>query len=206
MQARAPRTCADVSSPDEQQAWASALAGDGVAFGQIFDLHHQRVYRHALRLTVDFHDSEDIVAAAFLELWRRRQEVRVVDGSVLPWLLVVANNLCLNRGRAMRRHRAFIARLPRREEMSAAAETVALSRADLDVDPDLMSAIRRLSPSDQQLVGLIALEDFPISAAAQALGLTDAAARSKWQRVRQRLASSRDTTSPSATRPLRSAR
>ena len=103
MQVPAPRTCTSVDTIDEQQAWASSLAGDGVAFGLIFDLHHQRVFRHVLRLTCDVHDSEDVVAAAFLELWRRRKDVPVVDGSVLPWLLVVANNLCLNRGRAMRR-------------------------------------------------------------------------------------------------------
>ncbi len=206
MQDWVPRTCTDVNSPTEEQAWTATLAGDGDAFGRLFDLHHQRVFRHVLRLTADVHDSEDVVAAAFLELWRRRREVRVVDGSVLPWLLVVANNLCLNRGRAMRRHRAFIDGLPRQENHSAAADTVALSRADLDVEPFLLSAIRALPARDQQLLALIALEDFTIGAAAQALGLTEAAARSRWQRVRQRLAQSRDTSSPSASQPIRSAR
>ena len=206
MQVPAPRTCTSVDTIDEQQAWASSLAGDGVAFGLIFDLHHQRVFRHVLRLTCDVHDSEDVVAAAFLELWRRRKDVPVVDGSVLPWLLVVANNLCLNRGRAMRRHRAFISRLPRQEEQSAPADTVALSRADLDLDPALVSAVRRLGPADQQLLALIALEGFPISAAAQTLGLTDAAARSRWQRIRLRLAQTPAATTPSASQPLRSTR
>ena len=77
-----------MNAPDEAVTWRLALAGDGDAFGLIFDAHSGRVYRHARRLTNGVHDAEDVLGAAFLELWRRREDVRVVDGSVLPWLLV----------------------------------------------------------------------------------------------------------------------
>ncbi|WP_396133584.1 RNA polymerase sigma factor [Arthrobacter sp. 1088] len=42
------------------------------------------------------HDAEDATAAAFLELWRRREGVRLVDGSILPWLLVTTTNTARN--------------------------------------------------------------------------------------------------------------
>lgn len=173
---------------DEAAAWHEAKAGDGTAFARLFDLHGNRVYRHALRFTGDVHDAQDVAAAAFLELWRNRTKVRVVDGSVLPWLLVTASNLGLNQGRGLRRYRAFLGRLPRQEQLAASAEVEALQRADWDVSPSLLSGIRGLSPTDQQLLALVGLEDYSLRAAAQALGLTEQAARSRWQRIRRRLA------------------
>jgi RNA polymerase sigma-70 factor (ECF subfamily) len=182
------RTHHYVNRHQEEAAWRQAIAGDGDAFGLLFDAHSDRVHRHALRLTRNVHDAEDVLAAAFLELWRRRHDVRVVDGSVLPWLLVAAGNLALNQGRGLRRHRAFLARLPRQEPLADPAEVQALRRADLDVDPHLLDAINRLSRMDQQLLGLVALENYPLRSAAEVLGLTESAARSRWQRIRCRLA------------------
>ena len=100
--------------------WHAALAGDTDAFVAIFDLHHHRVYRHALRMTANVHDAEDITAAAFLELWRRRKSVRMVDGSVLPWLLVTATNLAWNLARGLRRYRALIGCSASREKPQVA--------------------------------------------------------------------------------------
>ncbi len=185
-----------MNAPDEATSWREAIAGDGDAFGRIFDAHKGRVYRHARRQTGNVHDAEDVLAAAFLELWRRRKDVRLVDGSVLPWLLVTAHNLALNQRRGLRRHRAFLARLPHQVPQVDAAETDALLRADLDVDPGLMVAIRALSGSDQQLLALVALEDYPLGVAAEVLGLTEQAARSRWQRVRRRLAQNHRSDAP----------
>ena len=189
------RTQHDVNREEEEAAWQRATAGDGDAFGLLFDAHSERVHRHALRLTRNAHDAEDVLAAAFLELWRRRSDVRVIDGSVLPWLLVTAGNLALNQGRGLRRHRAFLARLPRQEQQVDPAEVQALRRADLDIDPGLLHAIKKLSKTDQQLLGLVALENYPLRAAAEVLGLTEPAARSRWQRIRRRLAQTQSSDS-----------
>lgn len=72
------------SDGDEAIAWAAVLGNDGDAFVAIFDQHRDRVYRQALRMTANIHDAEDVTVGAFLELWRRRKAVRVIDGSVLP--------------------------------------------------------------------------------------------------------------------------
>lgn len=96
------------SNGDEPAAWAAALGNDSDAFAVIFDLHRDRVYRLSLRMTANVHDAEDVTAAAFLELWRHRRSVRVVEGSVLPWLLVTATNLARNLAHGLRRYRALI--------------------------------------------------------------------------------------------------
>jgi DNA-directed RNA polymerase specialized sigma24 family protein len=51
-----------------------------------------------------------------------------------------------------------------------------------------LDAIKALPSTDQQLLGLVALENYPLRAAAETLGLTEPAARSRWQRIRRKLA------------------
>lgn len=171
---------------DEAAAWRRALAGDGEAFGCLFDAHCARVFRHVRRLTSGVHDAEDVVAAAFLELWRRRRKVRLVNDSVLPWLLVTATNLALNQSRGQRRYRALLDRLPRHGEEGPGP--AAPHAEDLAVDPELLDSIRALRRTDQELLVLVALEGVPLREAAEVLGLSEQAARSRWQRVRGRIA------------------
>ncbi|MCB2174463.1 MAG: sigma-70 family RNA polymerase sigma factor [Actinomycetales bacterium] len=165
--------------------WSRARAGDGEAFGRVFDAHRERVYRHALRLVGTAHEAEDVTAVAFLELWRRRDHVRLVDGSVLPWLLVTAGNVARNQRRATRRYRRFLAALPRPGEAPDAAEP-ALAGA-LGMDPDLREALRTLPAPDLHLLTLVALEDCTIADAAAVLGIGEGAAKTRLHRIRTRL-------------------
>jgi RNA polymerase sigma-70 factor (ECF subfamily) len=176
------------SSEDEPAAWSAALNNDGDAFAAIFDLHRDRVFRHALRMTSNVHDAEDVTAATFLELWRRRSSVRVVDGSVLPWLLVTTTNLARNLARGIRRHRALIAALPR-SEGARSAEDVALEHIEEKrIAARLREALITLSPSDAALITLTMFEHYSPAQAAIALGISDGAARTRLHRARTRMA------------------
>jgi RNA polymerase sigma-70 factor (ECF subfamily) len=117
----------------------------------------------------------------------------VVDGSVRPWLLATTTNVSLNQRRSARRHRAFLSRLPQREDSRPAAEHEALTRADLDIDPELVTLIRSLSRTDQALIALVALEGYPLRDAAHVLEISEPAARSRRQRARRRLGEYRST-------------
>jgi len=59
----------------------------------------------------------------------------------------------------------------------------------LDVDPTLLSEIKAMSEFDQRLLALVAFEGFSLREAADALGTSVDASRSRWQRIRRRLAS-----------------
>jgi RNA polymerase sigma-70 factor (ECF subfamily) len=183
------------STGDEAGDWAAALSNDADAFVAIFDRHHDRVYRHALRLTENRHDAEDITAGAFLELWRRRKSVRVVDGSTLPWLLVTATNLARNLTRGLRRYRTLIATLPR-AEVGRSAEDVAVERMEeTRLASQVRQALATLSPSDAALISLTMLEHYSPAEAALALGISSGAARTRLHRARSRLAGALDVVS-----------
>lgn len=173
--------------PDDGDLWSRSLAGDGDAFGVLFDRYGGRVYRHAYRLTQNKPDAEDTSAAAFLELWRQRSKVTLVQGSVLPWMLVTTTNCALNLRRATRRYDALLKRLPRTPDAEDAAATYLQSNPLDDVDVQLGRALRALKPVDLQLITLVALEGYDAGAAATILHLSPGTARTRLHRARQRL-------------------
>ena len=182
-------------------AWDRARAGDGEAFGEVYDACHRRVYRHALRLLGSPHDAEDALAATFLELWRRRDDVRVVDGSVLPWLLVTATNTARNLARSRRRYRALLARLPAPVHSPDVADHLLDERLD-GTSPGLLAALSTLNATDRGLIALVALEGWPIGEAAVVVGITPGAARTRLGRARARLRAQLPEPTPPVTTTL----
>jgi RNA polymerase sigma factor (sigma-70 family) len=175
-------------SGDERGVWDAALTGEADAFVAIFDNHRNRVYRHALRMTGNVHDAEDVTAAAFLELWRRRRSVRVIDGSVLPWLLVTATNTARNLARGLRRYRALIGTLPHAEASDSVAD-IAVNRIEEErIAEQVREALGALSTADAGLLTLTMFEHYSPSQAAAALGISDGAARTRLHRARIRMA------------------
>jgi RNA polymerase sigma-70 factor (ECF subfamily) len=169
----------------DAELWDSALAGDGQRFGALFDRHRDRVFRHAFWVLGDVHDAEDATAAAFLELWRRRSAVRVVNGSILPWLLVTTTNVCRNLRRAQGRYRTLLSELPRSETVPSAEEAAIDRLAIYDsVSPDLADALRSLSPADASLLVLVAIEGFGLAESATVLGISETAAKTRLHRLR----------------------
>lgn len=178
---------------DESALWARACSGDGEALGAIFDLHQRRVYRHALWVLGNVHDAEDATATTFLELWRKRRDVREVDGTVLPWLLVTTANVCRNARRTQRRYRTLLSALPR-SETAASAEEEAVSRADLfeGIDPALAEQLRGLPRGTLGLFMLTAVEGYSVAEAARAVGVSHGAAKTRLSRARAGLRNARD--------------
>ncbi|WP_223690463.1 RNA polymerase sigma factor [Leifsonia poae] len=166
---------------DEAELWQRARQEDGTAFAALFDRHHARVYRRALALLGDVHDADDTAAAAFFELWRKRRSVPLVSGSVLPWLLVTTVNLSRNTRRSSARYRALLRDLPHPAPVAGPdAELSETSRR-------LAEALLRLAPVDAALIVLTTLEDLPVMAAAESVGLTAPNARVRLHRARARL-------------------
>ncbi|KQP57850.1 RNA polymerase sigma factor [Agreia sp. Leaf283] len=162
-------------------------AGDADAFGLLFDLHHDRVFRHALRLTASVHDAEDITAVVFLESWRRRTSMRVTDGSTIAWLLVTTNYVFRNFARSSRRYRVALEHLPLPEDTPDHAEATD-ERLDLDARRvALREALAQLPRRDQDVLTLCLLEELSTAEAAEALGIAPGTVKSRLSRAKVRL-------------------
>jgi len=180
------RTLCDVE-PDAG-IWERVLSGEGRAFGELWDRHRDRVFRHARRLLEHHADAEDATAMAFLELWRRRHDVRMVDGSMLPWLLVVTTNVVRNASRSRRRYRELLARLPEPERSRDAGELI----ADQAQARARLAGFAKLSAGDQRIVALVAFDNLTLEDAAAALGISYGAAKTRLSRARARMEASHE--------------
>jgi RNA polymerase sigma factor (sigma-70 family) len=181
--------------------WTRALTGDERSFGELFDRHRDRVFRHARRLVDSQHDAEDVTAATFLELWRRRADVRLIEDSVVAWLLVTAGYTALNLRRSTRRHRKLLDRLPR-ETTAADASEQALSAHELGTDGELGRALRKLRRNDLEIITLAVLQDLPLASVAAHLGISTEAAKARLHRARSRLRSQMHDVSPAVPDPV----
>jgi RNA polymerase sigma-70 factor (ECF subfamily) len=177
---------------DDERVWQRIAAGESRAFGEIWDRHHVRVFRHLLASGQHADDAEDLTATVFLELWRRRTRVRFVDGSVLPWLIVTAQNTARNAARARSRYRRFLAALPPPEHHRDHAEDVA--ERDDPRRSRLRSELGRARPDDAHLLALTVLEGFTVREAASVIGVSESAAKMRLSRLRSRLAIAIDPT------------
>ena len=99
---------------------------------------------------------------------------------------MTATNLGRNAARGTRRYRQFLDRLPRPADQPDVAE-VALDTHALGVDARLRAGLRALNKTDAHLFVLVALEGYPVTAAAEQLELSLSAARARLHRVRTRL-------------------
>ncbi|WP_426594073.1 RNA polymerase sigma factor [Cellulomonas sp. McL0617] len=89
-----------VDARTDRDLWLSEDRDDAPAFGTLFDRHHRAVHRYCFRLTGSRVAAEDLLTEAFLQAWRRRDEITPLGDDALPVLLSLAT-ACLPRGRRL---------------------------------------------------------------------------------------------------------
>ncbi len=116
----------------------------------------------------------------FAVAWRRREEISAEHP--LPWLLAIARRTLANERRAARRRLALRERLARER-----AWTEGPSPFDEADPPPVLEAFRRLSPTEQEVLRLVAWEDLRPQEAAHVLGCSPSLFRLRLYRARRRL-------------------
>ena len=140
--------------PGDGELWERAVAGDPASFGVLFERHARGVYNHCFRRTASWADAEELTSAVFVEAWRRRRDVRLVEVTALPWLLGVANNLLRNHRRSQGRRVAAIARLPRPVPEPDPADDVAGRLADEQRMQQVLALVDRLPGREREVLSL----------------------------------------------------
>lgn len=167
--------------------WLEATTGTERSFGVVFDRYRTRVFRKAYAQLKSVHDAEDVVAVVFLEAWRNRAKVRIVDGSVLPWLLSVTSHVLLNHNRSSRRWRRLIAALPEPGEHADHADEV-LDRADHSAKlRAVYEAMTTLSGQERSIIDLCVLEELPVATVSAVLDIPVGTVKSKLHRAREKI-------------------
>jgi RNA polymerase sigma factor (sigma-70 family) len=160
---------------------------DEDGFEAVFDRYAKAVYNHAFRLTGSWSVAEDVTQATFLTAWRRRTEVRLVDGSPLPWLLVTAGHQARTEQRTLTRWRNRLLRAPGDDTVADPADDVAGRLDDERRMRQVLEAVRGLPRAEREAVALCLWSGVPYAEAAVVLGVTESSVRSRVSRARARL-------------------
>lgn len=167
--------------------WLEATTGTERSFAILFDRHRTRVFRKAYAQLKSVHDAEDVVAIVFLEAWRSRAKVRIVDGSILPWLLSVTSYVLLNQTRSSRRWRRLLTALPEPEEHADHADGVLEHVSRSAQLRAIYEAMAILTTQERSIIDLCVIEELPLATVASVLDIPVGTVKSKLHRAREKI-------------------
>jgi len=167
---------------------ARIRAGDRAAFAELYDQYARAVYNHALRLTGNWSQAEEVMSETFLAAWRGRERVEPEGGSLSPWLLGIATHKARNANRSLRRRLAFLARSPQPRPVEDFAEETAGRIDDARRLALVHQALGLLRRQEREVFALCVSAGLDYRQAAQTLGVPVGTVRSRLSRARARLA------------------
>jgi RNA polymerase sigma-70 factor (ECF subfamily) len=150
-----------------------------VRFSDLYRDHARELLGYALRRSADPNDAADAVAETFLIAWRRLGEVPL-DGEARLWLYGTARHVLANQDRGARRRDRLTERL--RDELRRQLPVHQTQEGSA-----FLEALAELGEADRELLTLIGWEELTPTQAAQALGISALAARTRLHRARRRL-------------------
>lgn len=163
-----------------------------------FRAFYADAYADVLRFAqrrVDRSHAEDVVADAFLVVWRRFDEAPTRHDDLRAWVFGIARHCLLNAHRSDGRRDALTVRVA-----DGLTPTALGPESDLVVQRvDLAAAWRRLSATDQEALALTVFEDLTSPQAARVLGITAASYRLRLLRARRALRRLLDAPAPVVT-------
>lgn len=173
------------SSPVSAEAAlvARAQAGDRLAFEELVRLHADRLFAVVLRLVDDRHEAEEATQEAFLRAWRAIGRFNG-DSQFFTWLYRIGANEA-HRLTARRAARVPTASLDEPGNVPVDPRPGPADRLQQrDLRDALEAAIRRLEPDYRAPLILRDIEGLSTAEAAAAMGLGEAAFKSRLHRAR----------------------
>jgi RNA polymerase sigma-70 factor (ECF subfamily) len=163
-----------------------AATGHKSAFERLVERHQAAVYRFSRSLANDAANAEDATQETFLSAWRSASRFRG-EASVRTWLFTIARHAV----ERLLHHRVSEARdLASLEQLARAAGWGTEDDGLIDrlADGNLLErALAHLPPIDHSLLVLRDLEGLGLGEAAEVLGVSETALRTRLHRARLRL-------------------
>lgn len=158
---------------DDTSLVLRAIQRDQEAFGELYDRHIVRVYRHIYYMVGSAPEAEDLAAQTFLRAWEAIDRYQVRGAPFVSWLLRIAHNLGVSHLRARREtsqiHDGIVDDKMRRDPESAYQQTA---------EEELVrEAILRLRDEQRQVIILRFIEDLDYREVAEIIGKSVAAIR-----------------------------
>ncbi len=178
------------SAFDESALVAQARAGDSQAFTELVNHYERKIYRLAKNITQNNEDAEDVLQEAFLKAYEHLDTFQG-NSKFYTWIVRIAVNEALMKLRKRKSDRT----VPLDEPMDLGEETVTREIAVWEDNPEqrysreemqriLDEAVDTLKPDFRTVFVLRDIEELSTEEAAEALGISIAAVKSRLLRAR----------------------
>lgn len=166
-------TAAVPRANDDTPLVLRAIRRDQEAFGELYDRHVVRVYRHIYYMVGNAAEAEDLTAQAFLRAWEAIERYQVRGAPFVSWLLRIAHNLGVSYLRSKRDsselHDGIVDTKERRDPEWSYQQTA---------EEELVrEAILTLREEQRQVIILRFIEDLDYKEVAEIIGKSVAAIR-----------------------------
>jgi RNA polymerase sigma-70 factor (ECF subfamily) len=91
------------------ELYARVASGDHQAFAEIHTLYKVPLLYYGRRFSLEWHEAEDLVAEAFLALWRSRETMQS-DTHIRNFLFITVRNNAINLAATKKRHESILER------------------------------------------------------------------------------------------------
>jgi RNA polymerase sigma factor (sigma-70 family) len=143
-----------------------AVDHDTEAFGQLYDIHVDRIYRHIYYRVGNETDSEDLTQQVFLKAWEAIHKYRSTTSPFIAWLMTISHNLVVDFHRT-RKDKAPVEAETLADDAAPGPEQTAEARFE---QQRLRRAILQLGSDEQQVVVLRFMEGFEFREIAHIMG------------------------------------
>ncbi len=150
-----------------------AISRDPNAFGKLYDMYVDRVYRHLYYRVSNVADAEDLTQQVFLKAWQAIDRYKKTASPFLAWLMTISHNLVVDFYRT-RKDKTYLDAEVTADDSALSPEQVAEARY---VQQQLRKAILQLPGEQQQIILLRFVEGFRHAEIAASLGKSEGAIR-----------------------------
>jgi len=150
-----------------------AVDGDADAFGRLYDMHVDRVYRHIYYRVGNVADAEDLTQRVFLKAWQAIRRYKKTSSPFLAWLMTISHNLVVDFYRSKKESVYLDFELPADETYSS-PECSAEAHFE---QQQLRRAILELPGDQQQVILMRFIGGFSYPEIASSLGKSEGAIR-----------------------------
>ncbi len=173
-----------VTNKPNPQTWDRVLAGDVTAYQLVVETHQSAVSAVAYSILGDFNTSQDIAQETFWVAWTKRNSLRDVS-RLGSWLCGIARNLA-KQWRKKHKRRATSAGSLAHEPATDTSDPIQQSIAD-EEQQLVWNALEQIPDNYREVLTLYYRQGQSIAEVAQALDISEEAARQRLSRGRTML-------------------
>jgi len=150
-----------------------AADGDAAAFGELYDIHVDQIYRHIYYRVGSPGDAEDLTQQVFINAWRAIGRFRKKSSPFAAWLMTISRNLLTDFYRARKDNISLDGDY---DKVSDEPDPAQITETESE-RRELMQVIARLPEDHRRVIILRFIEDYSFSEIAAALRKSEGAVR-----------------------------